>query len=44
MSFQVDSSKVNPNKAGKYEVVYTAVDKAGNKAVEKAAVIVKNRR
>jgi len=41
VSFQVDSSKVNPNKAGKYEVVYTAVDKAGNKAVEKAAVIVK---
>jgi hypothetical protein len=43
VAFQVDSSKVNPNKEGKYEVIYTAVDKAGNKAVEKAAVIVKNR-
>ncbi len=41
VDFQVDSSKVKPNKAGTYEVVYTSVDKAGNKAVEKAVVTVK---
>lgn len=32
---EVDSSKVNPKKAGTYEVVYTARDKAGNVATKK---------
>lgn len=32
VEFQVDSSKVNLGKIGSYDVVYTAVDKAGNKA------------
>ena len=44
MNFQVNSSKVKPNKPGTYEVTYTAVDEAGNKAVEKAVVTVKNLR
>ena len=37
----MDSSKVNTNKPGTYEVIYTAVDEAGNKAVEKAVLTVK---
>jgi transglutaminase-like putative cysteine protease len=41
VDFQVDSSKVNTNKPGTYEVIYTAVDEAGNKAVEKAVLTVK---
>jgi hypothetical protein len=41
VNFQVNSSKVKPNKPGTYEVTYTAVDEAGNKAVEKAVVTVK---
>ena len=32
VELQVDSSKVNLNKVGHYEVIYTAVDKSGNKA------------
>ncbi|HKL79811.1 MAG TPA: immunoglobulin-like domain-containing protein [Mobilitalea sp.] len=38
--FKVDSSKVNLNKEGVYEVKYSAVDKAGNKTVTTATVTV----
>jgi hypothetical protein len=41
VKFDVDSSAVRPNKPGTYEVVYSAVDKAGNKAIKKATVTVK---
>lgn len=39
-AFNVDSSKVNLNKEGVYEVIYSAVDKAGNKTVAKATITV----
>ncbi|HHT64547.1 MAG TPA: hypothetical protein GX017_00500 [Clostridiales bacterium] len=41
VDFQVNSSNVNPKKPGEYEVIYTAVDEAGNEAMEKAIVTVK---
>lgn len=41
VDFKVNSSKVKPKKPGSYEVIYTAVDEAGNEAVEKIIVTVK---
>lgn len=40
VSFQIDSSKVNLNKAGTYKVYYSAKDSAGNTATEVATVTV----
>lgn len=40
VKFQVDSSKVNLNKAGTYNVYYTAEDSAGNKVKETATITV----
>ncbi|HHY81698.1 MAG TPA: DUF5011 domain-containing protein [Clostridiales bacterium] len=41
VDFKVNSSKVNLRKPGEYEITYTAVDAAGNEAIQKAKVIVK---
>lgn len=40
LTFQVDSSKVNLNKAGTYTVYYTAEDSSGNKAKKTATITV----
>ncbi|CRZ33837.1 transglutaminase superfamily protein [Herbinix hemicellulosilytica] len=40
ISFQVDSSNVNLNKAGTYKVYYIAEDSSGNKAKETATITV----
>ena len=41
VKFYVDSSKVNPNKAGSYKITYTASDSNGNTASATATVIVR---
>ena len=41
VEIQVDASAVDLEKAGTYEVVYTAVDRAGNTATETAEITVK---
>lgn len=41
VSFKVDSSNVNLNKAGSYKVYYSAVDRAGNNAEKEATITVK---
>jgi len=40
VSFSVDASSVDPNKAGVYSVTYRAADKAGNERIEKTTVTV----
>ena len=37
---QVDSSKVDTNTEGTYDVIYTAVDRAGNKAEASTTVTI----
>lgn len=40
VDFQIDTSKVNLNKAGTYKATYTAKDSAGNKVTESSNIIV----
>lgn len=42
VTLNVDSTQVNYNKAGTYYAVYTAIDKAGNRATKKVKVIILN--
>lgn len=42
VTVSVDTSKVNLEQAGLYEIMYTAVDKSGNKATVKSTLEVKN--
>lgn len=43
VDFEVDSSQVNLKKAGKYDVLYTATDKAGNVSKVSATITVKEK-
>ena len=42
IELNIDSSEVNYNKAGTYNVTYSAIDQSGNKAIEKIKVIILN--